>query len=118
NSIRRIERMHLKRCDMDQEPRANEFVMHLMIAQHVADVLTKKAFNAFTELLHTIDILLLHPPRAIGSIRRSRIKWFDCFLNTKVPGNVRDQVFQNWKSFHRLDGYRSVQWQVAETRHA
>ena len=88
-----------------------------MIAQHVADVLAKKAFDAFAEFLHTIDVLLLHPPCAVGRIGRSRLKRFDFFLNAKVPRDVCDQVFQNWKRFHRLDCHRFVQRKLAESRH-
>jgi len=35
----------------------------------VADILAKKTFDTFSEFLHTIDVLLLHPPRAIRRIR-------------------------------------------------
>src|SRR6266545_2701392 len=116
-TIRRIERMHLQRSDMDQKPRPNESLVHLVIAQHVADILAKKAFDAFAEFLYTIDVLLLHSPCPVGRIRRPRLKWLDCFLHAIVPGDVRDQVFQNWKSFHRLDCHRFLQWKLAESRH-
>src|SRR5438093_7247465 len=118
STIFSIQRMHLQRSDVDQKPRSNESLVHLVIAQHVADVLAKKAFDAFTEFLHTIDVLLLHPPCAVGRIGASRLKWFDFLLYAKVPGDICDQVFQNWKSFHRLYCHRFLQWKLAESSHA
>jgi len=87
--------------------------VHLVIAQHVADVLAKKTFDAFPNFLHTINVLLLHTPGAIRRVGRSRLERLDLFLYTKVPRNIRDQIFDNGKGFHRLDRHRSVQRQLA-----
>ena len=64
-------------------------------------------------ILHTVNILLLHSPGAIRRVGRSRLERFDLFLYTKVPRNIRDQIFDNGKGFHRLDRHRSVQRQLA-----
>ena len=47
----------------------------------------------------------------------SRLERFNFFLYAKVPGDICDQVFQDWKSFHRLDCHRVLQWKLAESRH-
>src|SRR5437879_10198482 len=73
--------------------------MHLMVAEHVADILTKKTFNAFPELLHTIDVLLLHPPGAVWRVGRSWLERFDLFLYPKIPRDICDQVLNDWKAF-------------------
>ncbi len=88
NAILGIERVHLQRSDVDQKPRSNESLVHLVIAQHVADILAKKTFDAFPEFLHTIDILLLHPPCAVGRIGRAWLELLDLFLHAKIPGDV------------------------------
>src|SRR5207247_8661251 len=58
DTILGIERMHLERSDVNQKARPNKLFVHLVVAQHMADVLAKKAFDTFTEFLYTIDILL------------------------------------------------------------
>jgi len=61
-----IERMHLQRRHVNQKARPDKFVVHLMVAQHVANILAEKTFDAFPEFLNPIDVGLLHPPCAIG----------------------------------------------------
>src|SRR2546421_11169603 len=76
--------------------------MHLMVAEHVADILTKKTFNAFPELLHTVDVLLLHSPGAVWRVGRSWLERVDLFLFPKNSRDVCDQVLEQWKCFYRL----------------
>ena len=45
-------------------------VLGLVVAQHVADVLAQEALDALAELLHAVDVLLLHAP---GPVRRVRL---------------------------------------------
>ena len=103
NAILGIERMHFKRRDVNQKSRPNKFVVHLMIAQHVANILAKKTLDAFPKFLHAIDVLLLHSPGSIRRIRRSRLELLDLFLHSKIPRNIRDQIFHNRKRLHRLE---------------
>jgi hypothetical protein len=118
NAIFGIERMHLQRSDVNQEARPDEVIVLLMIAQHVANVLTKKTFDAFPELLHAINVFLRHAPRSIGRIRWARFESLDLFLHPKIPGHVRDQILCDRESFHRFDRYRFVQRQIAHACHA
>ena len=85
-----IQRMHLERGDVDQKARPDELIVHPMIAQHVTDILTEKTFDAFSKLLHAIDIRLLHAPGAVRRIWWTRLKGFDSLFNMKVPGNIGD----------------------------
>ena len=72
-----IERMHFERGGVDQETRADEFVVHVMIAQHVADVLAQEAFDALAEFLHAVDILLIHAPGAVRRVGLARLELLD-----------------------------------------
>src|SRR5438128_9448527 len=92
--------------------------MHLMVAEHVADILTKKTFNAFPELLHTVDVLLLHSPGAVWRVGRSRLERLYLFLHAKIPRNVCDQILDDRKGLHWLDCHRFFQRQFVEARHA
>src|SRR4029078_5048772 len=85
DAILRIEGMHLQSGKMNQEARADKFVVHLVIAQNMADVLTKKTFDAFSEFLHAIDVALLHPPCTISGIGLSRLERLDSFLHLEIP---------------------------------
>src|SRR3989442_6844442 len=90
--------------------------MHLMVAEHVADILTKKTFNAFPELLHTVDVLLLHSPGAVWRVGRSWLERFDLFLYPKIPRDVCDQVLEQWKCFYRLHRHPVFLTQLALPR--
>ena len=90
-----IERVHLQGGRVNQETRPDKAIVHLMIAQDVADILTKKTLDTFPELLHPIDVFLLHPPGPVWCVGRSRLKRLNLFLHLKVPGDVGDQVFQD-----------------------
>src|SRR5437762_9826186 len=74
NAIFRIERLHLLCCHVVEETWSDEFLMHLVVAQHVAHVLTEKTFDALPKFLHAINVFLLHAPCAIWSIGRARFE--------------------------------------------
>ena len=67
SAIGGVERVHLQRGRVDEEARADELVVLVVIAQDVAHVLAQEALDALAELLHAIDVLLLHPPGAVGA---------------------------------------------------
>jgi hypothetical protein len=77
--------MHFQRGDVNQESRTDKFVVQLMVAQNMANILAKKAFDTFTKFLHAIDVLLLHSPGAVRRVSRSRFKRFDLLLHLKIP---------------------------------
>src|SRR5689334_16667945 len=72
DAILDIERMHFERSNMDEEARPGELVEMAMLAQNVAHVLAEETFDAFSEFLHAIDVLLGHAPRAVGRVGRAR----------------------------------------------
>jgi len=85
-----VERVHFERRDVDEKTRADKFVVHFMIAQHMADVLTQKTFDALAKFLHAVDVRLLHPPGAVLGVGRSRLEFLDAFLDFEIPRHVRD----------------------------
>ena len=42
-----------------------KLVLRVVVAQHVADVLAEEALDALAELLHAVDVVLLHAPGAV-----------------------------------------------------
>ena len=89
-----------------------------MIAQHVAHVLAQKAFDALAELLHPVDIRLLHAPRPIRRVRLARLEFRDLLFYAIVPGDVGHQIFDAREGVHRLDGHRLIERDLAQPRHA
>ena len=109
--------MHLERRDVDEEAGPDELVMLVMIAQDVADVLTQEALDALAELLHPVDVALIHPPRPVWRVRRARRERRDLLLDAKIPRHVRYEVANVRKRTHRLHGDRLVSGQLVEARH-
>jgi len=68
DAILDVERMHLERRRVHEEARADELVVLVVVAQHVADVLAQEALDALAELLHAIRCPLLHAPGAVGGV--------------------------------------------------
>src|SRR2546427_11758931 len=97
--------MHFERRHVNEKTRPYEFVVHLMIAQDMANVLTEKTFDTLSKFLDAIDVGLLHPPRAVRRVRWARFKRLDSSLHQKIPRHIRDQIFHDRKRFHRLDRY-------------
>src|SRR5262245_33873938 len=69
---RDVEGMHLQAGDADEEAGAGEAVLLLVIAQHVADVLTEEALDALAELLYPVDVRLLDAQRSVRRVGRTR----------------------------------------------
>src|SRR5260221_308266 len=95
--------MHLKRSSVNQKSRPDKLLMLFMITQNMTHILTQETLDAFAKFLHAVDVLLLHPPRAVLGVRRSRLELLDAFFDLIVPRNVRDEVLDRRKSTHRLD---------------
>ena len=69
-----IERIHLQLRRVDQEARTDEFLVQVVIAQHVAHVLAQEALDALAEFLDAVDVGLLHAPRAVGGVGLARLE--------------------------------------------
>ena len=113
-----VERVHLERGRVHEEPRADELVVLPVIAQHVAHVLAEEALDALAELLHAIDVPLRHAPRPVGRVGRARREPADARLHGVVPRHVGDEVLDERERPHRLHGDRLVERQGVEPGHA
>ncbi len=88
DAVRVVERVHLEAGEPDHEPRADELVLAVAVAQDVADVLAQEALDALAELLHAVDVLLVHPVLAVG-VRRVRLERPDAPVLPVVPATRR-----------------------------
>src|SRR5260370_2507563 len=87
-AIQSIKWMHFQTGDAHEEARAAELLNFLVIAQDVADILAKKALDAFAKLLNAIDLALIHFPFDV----RPRGERRDLFVDAVIPRDVGDQV--------------------------
>jgi hypothetical protein len=105
SAVEGVERMHLELSRVNQEPRSDELLVQLMIAQDVTDILAEKALDAFSEFLHPVRVRLLHAPGPIGSVRRARRELPDPLLGPEVGRDIGHQIADKRKSTHGLDGH-------------
>ena len=96
----------------DQKARADKFIMQLMFAQNVANVLAQETLDALAKFLHAVDVGLVHPPGAIGRVGRPRLERLDLLLDPVVPRHVGHQIFNKRKRPQRLQDHRQIQGHV------
>jgi len=106
--------MHIEAGDADEEAWTGELLLHVVLAKDVTHVLTKKAFDALAEFLHAIDVKLGDFPVGTGA----RFERRDFPVDTVIPGNVGDKVFDARKRFHGEDGDGLVLGEVVHARFA
>ena len=95
------------------------FVVLVVVAQDVADVLAEEALDALAEFLHAVDVLLLHAPGAVRRVRRARgLNFLIFFLTRKFHETSVTRSRMRGKRAHRLDGDRLVDRDHVEPRHA
>ena len=110
--------MHLQRRGVHQEARPDEFIFLVVVADDVADILAQEALNALAELLHAVNVLLVHGPGAISIVRLARLERLDGLLDAEVPADIRDQVANEWERAHWFHGDHLVRRQRVHARHA
>jgi hypothetical protein len=110
--------VHLQRGDVGEEARADELGVLLVVAQDVAHVLADEALDALAELLHPLDVLLLHAPGAVGGVGLAGLELLDGLLDRVVPGHVGDEILDEREGLHGLDGHRLLDGQLVEAGHA
>src|SRR5258706_11902525 len=89
--VARVERVHLEPGDLDEEARAGEALLEIVVADDVADVLAEETLDALVELLPALDVLLHHPVLAVR-IRRLEPERRHLLGLLVVVGDVGDQV--------------------------
>src|SRR4030095_305164 len=90
--------MHLQTSNADKETRSAKLILFVVVTKDMANVLTKKTFNALAKLLHAIDIALVHFPVCISA----RCERWNLCINPVIPADVRYQVFDHRESMHGL----------------
>jgi len=99
-AVEGVEGMHFETGDSNEEARAGEMLLLVVFAKDMAHILAEKAFDALSKLLHAVHIELRDFPFDAGARSESR----DFPVDTVVPGNVGDKVFDSGKGFHGEDG--------------
>src|SRR6185437_9713788 len=95
-----VQRMHFKRSGIDEQARTNEFVVLVVLAQYVANILAEETLDTLAKFLHTLDVGLLHAPRAVWCVGGPGLELFDRLLGSEVPRNVRDQIANDRERVH------------------
>jgi hypothetical protein len=111
-AVAAVEGMHFESGDSNEEARAGELLFLVVLAKDVAHVLAEKAFDALSKLLHAVHIELRNSPFDAGARSESR----DFPVDTIVPGNVGDKVFDARKGFHGEDGDGLVLRKIVHAR--
>jgi hypothetical protein len=114
SAVEAVEGMHLETGDTNEEARPRELLLLVVFAKNVTHVLAEKAFDALAKLLDAVHIQLRDFP--FHSL--SRLERRDFAVDTIVPRNVRDKVFNAGKSLHRENGDGLVLRQVIHSRFA
>src|ERR1700687_3956576 len=106
--------MHFEAGDSNEEARASELLFLVVFAKDMADILAEKAFDALAKLLDAVNIEL-------GDFPFHSLAGFegrDFAVDTIVPGNVGDKVFDPGKGFHGEDGDGLVLREIVHARFA
>src|SRR6266478_627172 len=98
-AVAAVERMHFKPGNAHKKARPGELLLLVVFAKNVAYVLTQKTFDALAELLHAVHVEL----RDFPFNSRARFERGDFPVDTVIPRNVGDKVFDARKGFHRKD---------------
>src|SRR6266481_4967406 len=106
--------MHFEAGDSNEETWARELLLLVVFAKDVAHILAEKAFDALAKLLDAVDIELGDFPfRSFAGLEGR-----DFAVDTIVPGNVGDKVFNAGKGFHGKDGDGLVLREIVHARFA
>jgi len=113
-SVAAVEGMHFEAGDSNEETWARELLLFVVFAKYVAHVLAEKAFDTLSKLLDAVHIKL-------GDFPFHSLTGFegrDFAVDTIVPGNVGDKVFDSRKGFHGEDGDRLILRKIIHARFA
>jgi 3-methyladenine DNA glycosylase Mpg len=113
-AVAAVEGMHFEAGDSNEEARAGELFLFVVFAKDMTNVLTEKTFDALAKLLHAVHVELGDFP--FHSL--ARFKRRDFAVDTVIPGNVGDKVFDSREGFHRQDGDGLLLREVIHARFA
>jgi hypothetical protein len=114
SAVKAVEGMHLETGNTNEEARARELFLLVVFAKNVANVLAEKAFDALSKLLDAVHIQLRDFPfHSLTGLERR-----DFTVDTIVPRNVGDKVFNTREGFHRENGDGLVLRQIIHARFA
>jgi hypothetical protein len=113
-AVEAVERMHFEAGDSNEEARTGELFLLVVFAKNVTYVLAKKAFDALAKFLNAVHIQLrdfpFHP--LTGFERR------DFPVDTVVPGNVGDKVFNAREGLHGQNRNGLILGEIVHARFA
>jgi hypothetical protein len=104
--------MHFEAGNANEEARAGELLLLVVFAKDVTDILAKKTFDALAKLLDAVHIQLRNFP--FHSL--AGLEGRDFAVDTIVPGNVGDKVFDAREGFHGEDGNGLVLREIVHAR--
>ena len=117
-AVEGVERVHVQLGEPDQEARAGEgLLVLLVVAHHVAGVLAQVALDALAELLAALDVDLLHPVVARLEVGRRRERRDRARLLV-VERDVGDEVADHRERAQRGDRDGLVGGERAHPGHA
>ena len=77
-----VDRVHLQAGRPDEEARAHERLLGLVVAQDVADVLAQEALDALAVFLDPLDVLLLPAPVLLRDVGRAGVNGWIVLLTS------------------------------------
>jgi hypothetical protein len=104
--------MHFETGDSNKEARAGELFLFVVFAKNVTNVLAEKTFDALAKLLNAVHIQLRDFP--FHSLTRFERRDFP--VDTVVPGNVGDKVFNAREGLHGQDHNGLVLREIVHAR--
>ena len=117
-SILGVERVHLQRGGIDQQARADELIVLVMVPQHMADVLTQEAFDALAEFLRPLHVGLDHIPGAVGVVGGAGPEGLDGVLDPVVPRHIGHKILDDREGLHGLNRDWLGEIEIPHSRHA
>jgi len=114
SAVESVERMHFETSNANEETWAGKLFLFVVFAKNVTNVLAEEAFDAFAKLLDAIDIQLRNSP--FHSL--AGLEGRDFAVDTIVPGNVGDKVFDAREGFHGQDDNGLVLREIVHARFA
>src|SRR6187401_1080199 len=109
--------MHFQRRCINQMPWPGKFLLKMMFSYYMANILAKETFNTFPELLHPVNIPLIHSPGSVRRIRRPRLESFYFLFDFKVYRHISNKVFNDRERLHRLNGNGFILGQITHAGH-